>query len=236
MRFETRRILGATFLLGAFVVPVDAQTLFPANGAGRVNPDVQLRLTFDLPPVTGTSGKIRVYDAANDTLVDTLDMSIPPGPTERAAGDALTAPYLAKPYPYARNVRATNATTKPGTPSAGARPTPDTYQLTIIGGFTDGFHFYPVIVDGNTATIQLHHDLLQYGTTYYVELDAGVLNGPNGSFKGVSGKQAWRFSTSRHPRRRRPTRPGWSSVATARAISTPYRARWTSCPITAGRA
>ena len=57
----------------------------------------------------------------------------------------------------------TNANTKPGTPSAGAEPTPDTYQLTIIGGFTDGFHFYPIIVSGNTATIQLHHNLLEYG-------------------------------------------------------------------------
>jgi pectin methylesterase-like acyl-CoA thioesterase len=172
-----------------------AQTLFPANNAHSVNPDVQLKLTFSQPPVVGRSGKVRIYDAADDRLVDTLDLSIPPGPTERATGAALTAPYLASPYPYERRVSPTNANTKPGTPSAGAVPTPDTYQLTIIGGFTDGFHFYPIIVSGNTATIQLHHNLLEYGKSYYVLIDRGVLTVAGGEFAGLSDKQSWRFAT-----------------------------------------
>jgi len=113
------------------------------------------------PPVVGKSGKVRIYDAANNRLVDQLDLSIPPGPTERATGAATTAPYLATPYNYERSNVPTNANTKPGTPSAGAEPTPNNYQLTIIGGFTDGFHLYPIIVSGNTATIQLHHNLLE---------------------------------------------------------------------------
>src|SRR5262252_1408827 len=172
-----------------------AQTLFPANNAKNVNPDVQLKLTFNQPPVLGKSGQVRVYDAANDRLIDTLDLSIPPGPTERAAGAATTAPYLASPYDYQRGVVPTNANTKPGTPSAGAEPPPDKYQLTIIGGFTDGFHFYPVIVSGNTATIQLHHNLLEYGKTYYVLIDAGVLTVADGSFRGITDKQSWRLAT-----------------------------------------
>ena len=172
-----------------------AQTLFPANKAREVNPDVQLKLTFTQPPSIGKSGKVRVYEAANDRLVDTLDLSIPPGPTERATGAALTAPYLATPYNYQRKKVPTNADTKAGTPSAGAEPTSDKYQLTIIGGFTDGFHFYPIIVSGNTATIQLHHNLLQYGKSYYVTIDDGVLNVSDGSFKGITDKQSWRFAT-----------------------------------------
>jgi len=191
-----KNIPGAVGLLALLASSAAAQTLFPANKATAVNPDVQLKLTFNQPPVIGTSGKVRIYEAANDRLVDQLDLSIPAGPTERATGAALTAPYMAPPYPYEpRRVIPTNANTKPGTPSAGAEPTTDNYQLTIIGGFTDGFHFYPIIVSGNTATIQLHHNMLEYGKTYYVMIDAGVLKAAGSEFRGTDDKQSWRFTT-----------------------------------------
>jgi len=194
-----RRVICAAILCLAVVVFAAGQTLFPANNARSVNPDVQLKLTFNAPPVIGKSGRVSVYDATNDRLVDTLDLSIPPGPTERAAGAALSAPYLATPYNYERSVIPTNANTKPGTPSAGAEPPPANYQLTIIGGFTDGFHFYPIVVDGNTATIQLHHNLLEYGKTYYVLISPGVLS--VAGFNGITDKQSWRFTTkSKRPR------------------------------------
>jgi pectinesterase len=185
------------FLAGNFSASsAKAQLLFPSNNAVAVNPDVQLRLTFDGAPVVGDTGSIRVYDAADDRLVDELDMSIPPGPTERASGDALTAPYIATPYPYAELPKGrTNANTRAGTPTAGAEPPPDGFQLTVIGGFTDGFHFYPVIVDGDTAIIQLHHNLLEYGKTYYVEIDPDVFPGLAPAFAGIRGSNAWRFST-----------------------------------------
>ena len=159
-----------------------------------VNPDVQLKLTFKDAPRIGTSGRIRIYDAADDRLVDTLDMNIPPGPTKSVDPAVRAKNYLTFPYPYARASRPTNADTKPGTPSAGAAPTSNDYQLTIIGGFTDGFHFYPVTVNENTATIHPHHDLLEYGKTYYVEVDAEVLSVPNDSFDGIKGK-SWSFTT-----------------------------------------
>lgn len=197
-----KHILRAAALVALFASAAAAQTLFPANNAKGVNPDVQLKLTFSQPPVIGTSGKIRIYDAANDRLVDQLDLSIPAGPTERATGAALTAPYLAVPYSYERGSVPTNANTKPGTPSAGAEPTPDTYQLTIIGGFTDGFHFYPIIVSGNTATIQLHHNLLEYGKSYYVLIDPGVLS--VAGFKGITDKESWRFATKSKAQAPRP--------------------------------
>ena len=183
--------LGFLFIQSA----ASAQTLFPVNGARNVNPDVQLKITFSQPPAIGAAGKVCVYDAATDRLVDTLALSIPPGPTERATGASLTAPYLASPYRYERSAIPTNRNTKAGTPSPGAEPTSDKYQLTIIGGFTDGFHFYPIIINGNTATIQLHHNLLDYRKTYYVLIDPGVLTVADGSFRGVTDKQAWRFST-----------------------------------------
>lgn len=171
--------------------------LNPANRAQMVNPDVKLKLSFNETPIVGTSGKVRIFDASNDTLVDTLDLSIPLGPTKPVDPAVRAKNYLAFPYPYERTKRATNADTKPGTGSAGAAPTSNAYQLTIIGGFTDGFHFYPITVDGNTATIHPHHDLLQYGKSYYVQIDPDVISG----FAGITGKD-WTFTTK--PRSKAP--------------------------------
>jgi pectinesterase len=177
-------------ILASGLAPAGAQTLFPADQATMVNPDVQLKLTFDGEPHVGTAGKIVIHDAADGRVVDTLDMSIPPGPTQPVDRAIRAKGYLTFPYPYARSSRPTNANTRPGTPSAGATPTSDQYQLTIIGGFTDGFHFYPITVDGHTATVHPHHDLLSYGKSYYVEMDPEVLVG----FPGIRGK-TWRFTT-----------------------------------------
>jgi len=185
-------LCGVTAVCLVFGVSASAQVLFPADKATVVNPDVQLKLTFNETPKIGASGKIRIYDAADDRLVDTLDMSIPPGPTKPVDPAVRAKNYLAFPYPYDRTSRPTNANTKPGTPSAGAVPTSNEYQLTIIGGFTDGFHFYPITVDDNTATIHPHHDLLQYGKSYYVQIDRGVF--ANNDFAGISGKN-WTFTT-----------------------------------------
>lgn len=185
-------VIGVFLILSASF-PTAAQIFSPTDKATLVNPDVQLKLTFSEVPTIGKSGKIRVYDAADDRLVDMLDMSIPPGPSRPVDPAVRAKDYLKFPYPYERTSRPTNRDTKPGTGSAGAVPTSSTdYQLTIIGGFTDGFHFYPVIVTDKTATIQLHHDLLEYGKTYYVQIDPEVLSVP--VFAGIDGKK-WTFST-----------------------------------------
>jgi len=171
-------------------------TRFPADRTREVNPDTHLVLTFPSAPMLGKSGQIRIYDAADNRLVDTLDLSIPPGPTTGAAGPA--APYTPTPYEYTA-AHPTNATTMPGTPSGAALPTSPDYQLTIIGGFSDGFHFYPVIVHDTSATIYPHHNLLQYDKTYYVQIDPGAITLADGSFTGISGTSGWRFTTKRRP-------------------------------------
>lgn len=213
-----KKLISLVLLFALPIFEIHAQEnfsieLFPLNSASNVNPDVQLKITFAEPPTIGNSGKIRIFDAEDNSLVDELDMSIPPGPTKRASGNALTAAYLSspypsddlsqdspvylsKPYPYddlPKNKN--NANTKAGTPSAGALPPEDGFQLTIIGGFTDGFHFYPIIVDGNTAIIQLHHNLLKYGKSYYVEMDSSVLKAKNGKTFEIKGQDNWSFST-----------------------------------------
>lgn len=187
--------LPSVFILGAPTAPAD-YLRFPADRAVRVNPDTHLELTFSSTPVMGTSGQIRIYDAADDRLVDLLDMSIPPGPT--APTPSPSATYIPVPYPYISG-RFTNANTKPGTPSGGATPTSDKYQLTIIGGFTDAFHFYPAIIHDHTATIYPHNNLLEYGKTYYVEIDPAVFTLKDGGFSGIKGKTGWRFTTKRKP-------------------------------------
>jgi pectinesterase len=197
-------LLTGSALLSLTAMPsARAQTLFPADQATMVNPDVQLKLTFKGEPHIGPSGKIVIYDADDGRPVDTLDMSIPPGPTTPVDRAIRAKNYLAFPYPYARTSRRTNANTKPGTPSAGAVPTSDQYHLTIIGGFTDGFHFYPITVDGNTATIHPHHDLLEYGKAYYVEIDPAVLSVSSDPFAGITGK-SWRFTTKPKSKAPRP--------------------------------
>ena len=138
-------------------------------------------------------------------------------------------PYTPVPYEYTPGRRATNADTVPGTPSGVAERTPSTSQLTIIGGFTDAFHFYPVIVHGNAATIYPHNNLLAYGRTYYVQIDPGVLTLAGGGFTGVSGKRGWTFSTKAEGAGGRfgaPRRRGRRHAAT----STRSRGRSTSCP------
>ena len=185
------------------VFHVNGQTLFPRDKSVSVNPDVQLKLTFKSVPKIGKSGKIRIYDAADNRLVDTLDLSIPAGPAKPVDPAVRAKDYLAFPYPYERTARPTNKNTKPGTGSAGAIPTSDQYQLTIIGGFTDGFRFYPITVDGNTATIHPHHDLLEYGKTYYVQIDAEVLSVLGEDFKGISGRN-WSFTTKLKSKAPRP--------------------------------
>ena len=168
---------------------------FPLNEAINVNPDTHLKLIFHSKPVLCDSGKIRIYDASDNRLIDSLDLSIPPGPTER---NREHVPYTKTPYEYVSD-NFTNANTKPGTSSGGALPTPDNYQLTIIGRFTDGFHFYPVIIRDTVATIYPHNNLLEYNKTYYVQIDPGVLQLPDSSFKGISGKTGWTFTTKKSP-------------------------------------
>ena len=163
--------------------------LFPASGAEEVNVDSHLTLTFAEEPVVGTSGWIRIYDTGTGECVDSLDMSVPAGPTESRTY-APDIDYTKVPYDYDRDFIPTNRNTVPGTPSGMAEPTPPDYQLTIIGGFTDAFHFHPVLVRGNTAVIYPHNNVLEYGRTYRVTIDKEVFPG---RFKGIS---KWTFTTA----------------------------------------
>ncbi len=166
-----------------------APTCFPANKAVAVNPDTHLVLTFPSAPTLGKSGQIRIYDAADHTLVDTLDLSIPAGPDPSRR---ITAPPAAAPAADA------NAPTSPTTTTPAVRTTPadlHNYQLTTIGGLAD-FHFYPVILHGNTATIYPHNNVLHYHHKYIVQIDPAVFTN---AFPGFTTNTAWTFTTKSAP-------------------------------------
>lgn len=82
-----RRDCFALFLAAALPGQAHAQETglrtWPADGASNVNPDTQFAIAFPAPPVLGNRGLIRVYDLADNSLADTLDMSIPAGPDWR---------------------------------------------------------------------------------------------------------------------------------------------------------
>ncbi|HEY1926417.1 MAG TPA: pectinesterase family protein [Caulobacteraceae bacterium] len=153
--------------------------LSPADGAKEVNPDTHLTLTFVTPPKAGASGQVRIYDAADHRLVDTVDLAIPPSPN-----------------PTGRLPNTDGATRSPP-PPAPAGPDQPGYQATQIGGVW--FHFFPVMVRRTIATITPHHGVLQYGHRYLVTLDKGVLETGGGVFGGFGADHPWTFATKAAP-------------------------------------
>jgi pectinesterase len=169
------------FAAGYAAAEIVAAQRFPTNGAKGVNPDTHLVLTFSSAPAIGRSGQVRIFDAADHKLVDTLDMSVPAGPDP---AHRIGSPDI-DPNPP------TPTTTTPAVKSIPADL--HSYQLNTIGGLA-GFHFYPVIVHGNVATIYPHNGALQYHRRYVVEIDPGVLTPAGGSFAGFK-KSEWTFAT-----------------------------------------
>jgi hypothetical protein len=170
------------FAAGNGLAETSGVQLFPANGAKGVNPDTHLLVTFAAAPTIGRSGQIRIYDAADHTLVDTLDMSVPAGPDPvHRVGTPVIDPNPPTP-----------TTTTPAVKEAPADL--HNYQLNTIGGLAD-FHFYPVIVHGNVATIYPHTGVLKYHHRYVVEMDAGVLTPALAEFAGFGKGHEWTFTT-----------------------------------------
>ena len=164
-------------------------TMMPENGATDVCVDTHLQLTMAEDAVVGQQGCISVYDKKTGRLVDRLDLSIPAGPTQGQPNNP-AAQYTPVPYRY-RVEHITNRNTRAGTPSGMNARDEGHYQLDIIGGFSDGFHFYPIIARGRQLTIYLHHNMLEYGREYCVTIDKGVVGG----FNGIKDKRTWTFRT-----------------------------------------
>lgn len=156
---------------------VAAPDLFPASGARNVNPDTRLVLTFDTAPTVGSAGKIQILDAADNSVVDTLDLSVP-----------------ASPVPDGRPKSATGETKAPAPPKP-AGPDNPAFQANQVGGAW--FHFFPVMTKGKTATVFPHNGALKYGKTYVVKLDPRVLTTADG--EPLEAGKTWTFTTKAAP-------------------------------------
>jgi len=71
------------------------------------------------------------------------------------------------------------------------------YQINEIAGLD--FHFFPIIVRGNTASVTLHNGVLKYGKKYIVRMDAAVLRSGSESFTGITSDSEWTFTTKAAP-------------------------------------
>ncbi|MGA0543675.1 pectinesterase family protein [Brevundimonas sp. VNH65] len=156
-----------------------APRLFPADGATGVNPDTRLTLAFAAPPTIGSAGRITIHDAADGSLVDTIDLAIP-----------------ASPNPTGRVIGADGSTRAP-VPPAPAGPDNPGFQHTNIGGAW--FHFFPVRTRQNVATIQPHHGALKYGRSYVVRVEPGVLAVGDDVATDIGGADGWTFTTKAAP-------------------------------------
>ena len=183
-----KRIIITCIVLYAMmgVMAQNPMHFYPEENSNGINVDTHLVIQFDRNIEAGNKGKITVYDKTTKKVVDCIDMSIPAGPTE---GQPKNPKAIYTPVPYIYQVaNITNRNTRPGTPSGAAKGDKHRYQKTIIGGFSDAFHFYPIICHGNKATIYLHNNVLDYGHEYEVRIGKGVI-------VGWDGKKAWRFRT-----------------------------------------
>lgn len=77
--FTGLRVLATVIVVIGLTSMAQAKwSLYPANGAKNVPVDTRLRISFEEPPEVGVSGSLRVYDAADDALVDEIQMAPAP--------------------------------------------------------------------------------------------------------------------------------------------------------------
>ncbi|KQW52184.1 MULTISPECIES: hypothetical protein [unclassified Roseateles] len=151
-----------------------AGTKAPAANETGVHTDTRLSLSFDAPPAIGTTGKVNVFRASDDVLVDSIDLSNAPSSTD-------TQTVLAR----------TNL--EIDALALGAMPDGATFARYVW--------YRPVTVKGATASVKLRSNKLDFGTTYYVTMDASVLAGTikGAAFAGISKADNWKFTTRAAP-------------------------------------
>lgn len=164
----------ATQISGSGNVADVAGTKVPAANESGVHTDTRLSLSFDAPPAIGTTGRVNVWRASDDVLVDSIDVSNAP-----SASDTQTV--------LARTNLEIDAL------GLGAMPDGATFARYVW--------YRPVSVKGSTASVKLRSNKLDFGTTYYVTMDASLLAGTikGASFAGITKADNWKFTTRAAP-------------------------------------
>lgn len=164
----------STQISGSGNVSDVAGTRAPAANEANVHTDTRLSLSFDAPPAIGTAGKVSVYRASDDVLVDSIDLSNAPSASDTQAVLPRTNLEI-------------------DALGLGAMPEGATFARYVW--------YRPVSVKGSTASVKLHNNRLDFGTTYYVTVDASVLAGTikGASFAGITKADGWKFTTRAAP-------------------------------------
>ncbi len=174
-----------------------ATAMLPAAGAQQVPADMQLHISFSAPPALG-KGNIQIFDASNDTLVESIDVAPVPPPARGGGGfgrgggrgRGATAPATG----------AASQAAAPPPPPARAPAPPGPVVLvppSKMGNFGGGnFRYYPVIISGNDVTITPAQPFAM-NKSYYVTVDAVAFKFGDGNTpsSAITGSNAWRFST-----------------------------------------
>jgi pectin methylesterase-like acyl-CoA thioesterase len=153
----------------------DVLSMFPSPGATGVCPDTSLKIVLPASIRLGSAGKIHVFDASNNAEVERIDLTAPP---------PASAP---PPAPGGRPTTGRDVARMP--PDRAAPP-----RVKSIGALTN-YHYYPVIVAGDTAEIFPAPGALTYGKTYYVTIDPGFFRDGEKDITPALAPTSWRFTT-----------------------------------------
>jgi len=155
-----------------YSTPIEASTegSAPDPSATVICVDAPLVLTLDSAPVLGTSGLIQVYKS-NGTLVDKIDLS------DISTVDVLESGVM---VPKEQMTNETKMTTFMDAIYGGGR-----YRIV---------NYTPLRINGRNLEIKLHYGVLDFSTSYYVTMDAGVVKGHSGVKAGE-----WAFTTAAAP-------------------------------------
>jgi pectin methylesterase-like acyl-CoA thioesterase len=155
---------------------VAAPQFFPAADATAVCADTPLRLTFDAPPTLGTGGKIQIFDASNNALVESIDIGL--GRETGATGNDLPG---SRPKTLAAAIKLNYPT-----------------AIKTIGGLPN-CRYYPVLIEGNEVGIYPRNGALGWHKAYYVTIAPDVFKVGGDSYAGIVEPTAWRFTTKAAP-------------------------------------
>lgn len=121
----------ALMLATVRALAVSATAFFPANNALNVCADTPLKITLDAVPTVGTTGTIKIFNAATNALVDTIDLVLNSGNGTQARTIGGTS-YNTYPVLVAGNVATIF-------PHAGVLAYGTSYYVTVDAGVFTGF-------------------------------------------------------------------------------------------------
>jgi len=205
----------ASFTVGASGVPAVAYQWYkngsPISSAANntatnatfaiasVSPTDTATYSVTITNQAGTTNSVTVTLTVNSTISATAF-----APTNGATGVCYDTP-LSVTFSQAPTLR-TNGTIKIFNVTNSATPV-DTINLalnaangtqahSVFSGDSQGFNYYPVVINGSTAVIYPHGGVMTSNQTYYVTIDDGAFADASGAyFAGITATNVWQFTT-----------------------------------------